>query len=166
MAAIKEAEDRPEAQGKRTCRACLQEILPGDLTPAEIHLCQDCLGRRRAAQQSLRDQVSAQYVMLRSCKLVKPCLLQGLALCPDAFKERKAAEALATDLLQAGFPPEETYNLLRRAVPGIRSGKTWALLAEASVKGAWSCRELREKLGIDCQGCSLQYWAHAQSGLS
>jgi len=152
--------------GERVCRACLGEILPGDLTPAEIHLCQSCLGRRRETLQALRQQVAAQYVLLRSCKLIKPCLLQGLALCPDAFKERRAAEALAADLLQAGFPWEEAYTILRRAAPGISPAKVKGLLADAGNRKAWSCSELREKLGIDCQGCPLQYWAPAQSGLS
>jgi len=169
-----EAQEKPEGrpeQERRTCRACLGEILSGDLTPAELHICQDCLGRRRQELQALRQQITAQYVLLRSCKPVKPCLLKGLAFYPEAFRERRAAEALAADLQQAGFPPEETYNLLRRAVPGIRSGKTWALLTEASAKGAWSCREMREKLGIDCQGCPLQYYekprkADPQPGLS
>jgi len=173
-----EAQEKTEGMPKlerRSCRVCLGEILPGDLTPEEIHLCQACLGRRRETLQALRQQVTAQYVLLRSCKLIKPCLLQGLALCPDAFKERRAAEALAADFLAAGFPPQETYNLLRKAAPGIRSGQTWALIAEASAKGAWSCREMREKLGIDCQGCPLQYYQApkraapkrpAQAGLS
>lgn len=159
--ACNEAQERPEGrpeQERRTCKACQGEILPGDLTPEEIHLCQACLGRRREELQALRDQIAAQYVLLRSCKPVKPCLLKGLGFMPEAFRERRAAEALAGDLLQAGFPPEETYNLLRRAVPGIKSGQTWALIAEASAKGAWSCREMREKLGIDCQGCPLQYY--------
>jgi len=160
-------EGLPGQLGERICRACLGKVGPEDLTPAEVNLCQACLGRRRQEQQALRQQVSAQYVLLRECKLVKPCLLKGLAFYPEAFRERRTAEALAADLQRAGFPPEETYNLLRRAVPGISSAKTWALLAEASAKGAWSCREMREKLGIDCQGCSLQYYeAPAQSGLS
>jgi hypothetical protein len=146
-----------EAQEK-TCRACLEEIGPGDLTPAEMHLCQACLGKRREELQALRDQIAAQYVLLRTCRAVKPCLLKGLGFMPEAFRERRAAEALAADFLAAGFPPQETYNLLRKAVPGIRSGQTWALIAEASAKGAWSCREMREKLGIDCQGCPLQYY--------
>jgi hypothetical protein len=169
------SQDRPEGMpgqpGERICRSCLGKVGPEDLTPAELHICQDCLGRRKGEQQALRQQVSAQYVLLRDCRQVKPCLLKGLAFYPEAFRERRAAEALAADLQRAGFPPEETYNLLRRAVPGIRSGKTWALLAEASAKGARSCREMREKLGIDCQGCPLQYYqapkrAAPQPGLS
>lgn len=173
-----EAQEKPEGrpeQERRSCRACMGEIEPGDLTPAEMHLCQACLGRRREELQALRDQIAAQYVLLRTCRAVKPCLLKGLGFMPEAFRERRAAEALAADFLAAGFPPQETYNLLRKAVPGIRSGQTWALIAEASAKGAWSCREMREKLGIDCQGCPLQYYQApkraapkrpAQAGLS
>jgi len=136
-------------QEKESAEPCLGEILPGDLTPEEIHLCQACLGRRRETLQALRQQVTAQYVLLRTCRAVKPCLLKGLGFMPEAFRERRSAEALAADFLAAGFPPQETYNLLRKAAPGIRSGQTWALIAEASAKGAWSCREMREKLGID-----------------
>jgi hypothetical protein len=156
--------------GERVCRACLGEIGPGDLTPAEIHLCKACLGRRREELQALRDQIAAQYVLLRTCRAVKPCLLKGLAFMPEAFKERRAAEALATDLLQAGFPWEEAYAILRKAAPGISPAKVKGLLADAGNRKAWSCSEMKEKLGIDCQGCPLQYYAPQraapQSGLS
>lgn len=156
--------------GERVCRACLGEILPGDLTPEEIHLCQACLGRRREELQALRQHITAQYVLLRSCKPVKPCLLKGLAFMPEVFKERRAAEALATDLLQAGFPWEEAYAILRKAAPGISPAKVKGLLADAGNRKAWSCSEMKEKLGIDCQGCPLQYYAPQraapQSGLS
>jgi hypothetical protein len=151
-----------QEEPSRICKACLQEISSQDLTPAGLHLCQDCLNKRVAAQQALRDLVSAQYVLLRPCKTVWPCLLKGLAFMPEAFRDRRAAEALAASLLKAGFPAEEAYSVLRKAAPGIGSGKVWALLADAAARGDWSCSELREKLGIDCQGCSMQFYLAPQ----
>lgn len=142
---------------ERICRACLQPILPNDLLPEELRLCQSCYDGRGKTLQELRAAVASRYVILKPLLQVYPCLLQGWALWPESFKEQLPAEALACNLLRAGFTAEEAYDILRRLVPQRTSGKTWQLLASVKGRQAWSCRELKE-MGISCSGCLLEYY--------